>query len=293
MKSTDLVLNRGNCRRGRINLLLRMQQAAQTEVWPGTSCNTKGHNMGRLTGKVAVITGGNSGIGLATAKRFVSEGAYVFISGRRQEELDKAVAILGSSVKGVQGDISNLDDLERLFGTVLAEKGHVDILVANAGIGTMDPLGAISEEQFDKVFDVNVKGTLFTVQKALPLMRAGGSIILTGSTTGSMGTPAFSVYSATKAAIRNFARSWALDLKGTGIRVNVLSPGATTTPGLLNGLARTGMQEALIAGLASQAPLERVGNPDETAAVALFLASDDSSFMTGSEVFVDGGLAQV
>jgi NAD(P)-dependent dehydrogenase (short-subunit alcohol dehydrogenase family) len=248
--------------------------------------------MGRLTGKIAVITGGNSGIGLATAKRFVSEGAYVFITGRRQDELDKAVATLGSGVTGVQGDISNLDDLDRLFATVQAE-WHVDILFANAGIGNMSPLGAISEEQFDKVFDVNVKGTLFTVQKALPLMRSGGSIILTGSTTGSMGTPAFSVYSATKAAIRNFARSWALDLKGTGIRVNVLSPGATTTPGLLNGLAKTGMQEALLAGFASQAPLERVGNPDETAAVALFLASDDSSFMTGSEVFVDGGLAQV
>jgi NAD(P)-dependent dehydrogenase (short-subunit alcohol dehydrogenase family) len=169
--------------------------------------------MERLTGKVAVITGGNSGIGLATAKRFVSEGAYVFISGRRQDELDKAVAILGSGVTGVQGDISNLDDLDRLFATVQAEKGHVDVLFANAGIGGRNPLGAISEEQFDKIFDVNVKGTLFTMQKALPLMRAGGSIILTGSTTGSMGTPAFSVYSATKAAIRNFARSWALDLK--------------------------------------------------------------------------------
>jgi NAD(P)-dependent dehydrogenase (short-subunit alcohol dehydrogenase family) len=253
----------------------------------------KVQNMGRLTGKVAVITGGNSGIGLATAKRFVSEGAYIFITGRRQDELDKAVAILGSGVTGVQGDISNLDDLDRLFATVQAEKGHVDILFANAGIGGMSPLGSISEDQFDKIFDVNVKGTLFTVQEALPLMRAGGSIILTGSTTGSMGTAAFSVYSATKAAIRNFARSWALDLKGTGIRVNVLSPGATTTPGLLNGLARTGMQEALLAGLAGQAPLERVGNPEETAAVALFLASDDSSFMTGSEVFVDGGLAQV
>jgi NAD(P)-dependent dehydrogenase (short-subunit alcohol dehydrogenase family) len=249
--------------------------------------------MGRLTGKIAVITGGNSGIGLAAAKRFVSEDAYVFITGRRQDELDKAVVTLGSAVTGVQGDISNLDDLDRLFATVQAEKGHVDILFANAGIGGRSPLGAISEEQFDKVFDVNVKGTLFTVQKALPLMRTGGSIILTGSTTGSMGTPAFSVYSATKAAIRNFARSWALDLKGTGIRVNVLSPGATTTPGLLNGLAKTGMQEALLAGLASQAPLGRMGNPDETAAVALFLASDDSSFMTGSEVFVDGGRAQV
>ena len=166
--------------------------------------------MGRLTGKIAVITGGNSGIGLATAKRFVSEGAYVFITGRRQDELDKAVVTLASGVTGVQGDISNLADLDRLFATVRAEKGHVDVLFANAGIGTMSPLGAISEEQFDKVFDVNVKGTLFTVQKALPLMRSGGSIILTGSTTGSMGTPAFSVYSATKAAIRNFARSWAL-----------------------------------------------------------------------------------
>jgi NAD(P)-dependent dehydrogenase (short-subunit alcohol dehydrogenase family) len=249
--------------------------------------------MGKLTGKIAVITGGNSGIGLATAKRFVSEGAFVFITGRRQDELDKAVAILGSGVAGVQGDVSSPDDLDRLFATVQAEKGHVDVLFANAGIGTLSRLGAITEEQFDKVFDVNVKGTLFTVQKALALMRPGGSIILTGSTTGSMGTPAFSVYSATKAAIRNFARSWAQDLKGTGIRVNVLSPGATTTPGLLNGLAKTGMQEALLAGLASQAPLERIGSPDETAAVALFLASDDSSFMTGSEVFVDGGLAQV
>jgi NAD(P)-dependent dehydrogenase (short-subunit alcohol dehydrogenase family) len=249
--------------------------------------------MSKLKGKVAVITGGNSGIGLATAQRFVSEGAYVFITGRRQDELDKAVARLGSGVAGVQGDISNLDDLDRLFATVKEEKGHADVLFANAGIGGMSPLGAITEEQFDKVFDVNVKGTLFTVQKALPLMRSGGSIILNASTTGSMGTPAFSVYSATKAAIRNFARSWALDLKGTGIRVNVLSPGATSTPGLLNGLAKTGMQEAILAGLASQAPLERLGNPDETAAVALFLASDDSSFMTGSEVFVDGGLAQV
>ena len=249
--------------------------------------------MGRLTGKTAVITGGNSGIGLATAKRFVSEGAYVFITGRRQDELDNAVATLGSAVTGVQGDISNLDDLDRLFATVQADKGYVDVLFANAGIGTRGPLGAITEEQFDKVFDVNVKGTLFTVQKALALMRAGGSIILTGSTTGSMGTPAFCIYSATKAAVRNFARSWALDLKGTGIRVNVLSPGATTTPGLLNGLAKTGMQEALLAGLAGQAPLGRLGNPDETAAVALFLASDDSSFMTGSEVFVDGGMAQV
>ncbi|MDX6463021.1 MAG: hypothetical protein QOE55_6718 [Acidobacteriaceae bacterium] len=253
----------------------------------------KVRKMGRLTGKIAVITGGNSGIGLATAKRFVSEGAHVFVTGRRQDELDKAVGTLGCGVTGVQGDISNLDDLDRLFATVQAEKGRIDVLFANAGLGGMSPLGSISEEHFDKVFDVNVKGTLFTVRKALPLMRAGGSIILTGSTTGSVGTPAFSVYSATKAAIRNFARSWTLDLKGTGIRVNVLSPGPTATPGLLNGLAKTGMQEALLAGLVSQTPLDRLGNPDETAAVALFLASDDSSFMTGSEVFVDGGMAQV
>lgn len=249
--------------------------------------------MGKLTGKIAVITGGNSGIGLASAKLFIAEGAYVFITGRRQDELDKAVSSLGSGVTGVQGDVSNLDDLDRLFATVKAEKGHVDIIFANAGIGGMNPLGSIPEHQFDKVFDVNVKGTLFTVQKALQLMRTGSSIILTGSTTGSMGTAALSVYSATKAAIRNFARSWALDLKGTGIRVNVLSPGATATPGLLNGLAKSGMQEKLLAGLANQAPLGRVGDPDETAAMALFLASDDSSFMTGSEVFVDGGMAQI
>src|SRR6202171_3272212 len=221
--------------------------------------------MGRLEGKTAVITGGNSGIGLATAKRFAAEGADVFITGRRQEELNKAVAAIGSGVKAGQGDVSNLDDLDRLVATVRAERGRIDVLFANAGLGAMAPVGAITEASFDLVFDVNVKGTLFTVQKALPLMKAGGSIILTGSTTGSMGTPAYSVYSATKAANRNFARSWALDLKTTGIRVNVLSPGATTTPGLLNGLATTGMQEALLAGLASQAPLERVGNPDETA----------------------------
>src|ERR1700694_5167046 len=249
--------------------------------------------MGRLDGKTAVITGGNSGIGLATAKRFVAEGADVFITGRRQEELDKAVEAIGPGARAVQGDVSHLDDLDRLFATVRDERGRIDVLFANAGLGASAPIGAITEASFDLVFDVNVKGALFTVQKALPLMQAGGSIVLTGSTTGSMGTPAFSVYSATKAAIRNFARSWALDLKGTGVRVNVLSPGATTTPGLLNGLAKTGKQEALLAGLASQAPLERVGNPDETAAVALFLASDDSSFMTGSEVFVDGGMAQV
>lgn len=249
--------------------------------------------MGRLEGKIAVITGGNSGIGLAAAKRFVAEGAQVFVTGRRQGELDKAAEAIGPGVTAVQGDVSNLDDLDRLFATVRAQRGRIDVLFANAGLGAMAPIGKISEASFDQVFDVNVKGTLFTVQKALPLMASGGSIILTGSTTGSMGSPAFSVYSATKAAIRNFARSWALDLKTTGIRVNVLSPGPTATPGLLNGLARAGQQDALIAGLIAQTPAGRMGRPEETAAVALFLASDDSSFMTGSEVFVDGGMAQV
>jgi NAD(P)-dependent dehydrogenase (short-subunit alcohol dehydrogenase family) len=249
--------------------------------------------MGRLEGKTAVITGGNSGIGLATAKRFVAEGADVFITGRRQDELNKAIEAIGSGARAVQGDVSNLADLDRLFATVRAETGRIDVLFANAGLGATGPIGAITEASFDLVFDVNVKGTLFTVQKALPLMKPGGSIILTGSTTGSMGSPAFSVYSATKAAIRNFARCWALDLKTTGIRVNVLSPGPTATPGLLNGLARSGQQEALIAALIAQTPVGRMGRPEETAAVALFLASDDSSFMTGSEVFVDGGMAQV
>ncbi len=249
--------------------------------------------MGRLEGKVAVITGGNSGIGLASAKRFAAEGAEVVITGRRQSELDKAVEIIGGDVLAVQGDISNLSDLDRLFDTVRAAKGRIDVLFANAGLGARAPLGMISEESFDTVFDVNVKGTLFTVQKALPLMKAGGSIILTGSTTDAKGTAAFSIYSASKAAIRNFARSWAVDLKGTGIRVNVLTPGPTETPGLMNGLARTGMQDKMVAALVGEIPLGRMGDPDETAAAALFLASDDSSFMTGSEVFVDGGQAQV
>ena len=249
--------------------------------------------MGRLQGKIAVVTGANSGIGLASAKRFVAEGAYVFITGRRQAELDKAVETIGGGVTAVQGDVAKLEDLDRLFATVRAEKGVLDILFANAGLGGFAPLGAISEAHFDRIFDVNVKGTLFTVQNALPLMKTGGSIILTGSTTGSVGTAAFSVYSATKAAIRNFARSWALDLRQTGIRVNVLSPGPTATPGLLDGLARSGQSEALIAGLVAQTPLGRLGLAEETAAAALFLASDDSSFMTGSELFVDGGQAQI
>ncbi len=249
--------------------------------------------MGRLEGKIAVVTGGNSGIGLATAKRFVAEGAHVFITGRRQAELDQAVKVIGGKVTAIQGDIAKPADIDRLFAAVRTQKGRVDILFANAGLGTVAPLGAITEAEFDHTFGVNVKGTLFTVQKALALMTAGGSIILTGSTTGTTGTPGFSVYSASKAAIRNFARSWALDLKGSGIRVNVLSPGPTSTPGL-HGIASTPEEDkALVAGLIAQTPLGRLGQPEETAAAALFLASDDSSFMTGSELFVDGGQAQI
>jgi NAD(P)-dependent dehydrogenase (short-subunit alcohol dehydrogenase family) len=250
--------------------------------------------MGRLAGKIALITGGNSGIGLASARRFVDEGAYVFIMGRRQVELENAVAAIGKNVRAIKGDVSNLDDLDRTIATIEAEKGRLDVVFANAGIAEFAPLGAITKEQYDKIFGVNVAGTLFTVQKALPLMRSGGSIIITGSTTGSKGTPAFSVYSATKAAVRNFARSWALDLRGTGIRVNVLSPGATVTPGLDGVAVATGAPpELFFNALQAQTALDRLAEPSETAAVALFLASDDSSFMTGSEVFVDGGAAQI
>ena len=249
--------------------------------------------MSRLAGKIAVITGGNSGIGLATARRFAQEGAQVVIVGRRQKALDEAIALIGHEALAIQGDVSKPNDLERIFSHIRQVKGKVDILYANAGLGELQALGAITEESYENTFNVNVKGTLFTVQKALSLMSHGGSIILTGSTTGSMGTPAFSVYSASKAAIRNFARSWALDLQGTGIRVNVLSPGSTATPGLFNVLESSGKKESLLANFAHEAPLGRIGDSDEIAAVALFLASDESSFMTGSEVFVDGGLAQI
>lgn len=249
--------------------------------------------MGKLEGKVAVITGGASGIGLATAKRFVAEGAFVYIFGRRQDALDAALADLGESARSVRGDITKAEDLDRLYDTVRSEKGGIDILFANAGVGEFAPLGKITADHVDWTFDINVKGTLFTVQKALPLVKPGGSIILTGSTVGVMGTAAMSVYSASKAAVRNFARSWALDLKGTNIRVNVLSPGATETQTVMDIFESTGMADDILAGFESQTPLGRIGNPAETAAVATFLASDDSSFMTGSEVFVDGGYAQV
>jgi NAD(P)-dependent dehydrogenase (short-subunit alcohol dehydrogenase family) len=217
--------------------------------------------MDRLKGKTAVVTGGSTGIGFASAQRFATEGAFVYLFGRRQPELDAAVAAIGTRARAIRGDVSNRADLDRLFAAVSDDNRKIDVLFANAGIGSIAPLGAITTEQIDSVFDVNVKGTLFTVQKALPLLQAGSSIILTGSTTGITGTAAFSVYSASKAAIRNFARSWAVDFKGTGIRVNVLSPGPTETPGLMNGLARTGRQDALVAGLIEQTALGRMGDP--------------------------------
>jgi NAD(P)-dependent dehydrogenase (short-subunit alcohol dehydrogenase family) len=249
--------------------------------------------MSRLKGKIAVVTGANSGIGLASARRFAAEGAFVYMTGRRQKELDKAVESIGAGVAGVQGDVSNLDDLDRLFVRVRSDHGRLDVVFANAGLGALEPLGKITEQAFDLVFGVNVKGTIFTVQKALPLMRDGGSIILMGSTTGSTGTTDFSIYSASKAAIRNLARSWTLDLKGTGIRVNVLSPGATATPAILEGLAKTAKGDAIMAEISARTPRGRMADPDEIASVALFLASDESAAMSGSEIFADGGLAQV
>jgi NAD(P)-dependent dehydrogenase (short-subunit alcohol dehydrogenase family) len=248
---------------------------------------------GKLEGKVAVITGGNSGIGLATAKRFVAEGAYIFITGRRQAELDAAVKKIGENVAGVQGDVAKLADLDRLYATVKAKKGRIDILFANAGIGELAPVGAITEEHFDKTFNTNVKGLLFTVQKALPLLPDAASIILNASIVASTGNPAFSVYSATKAAVRSFARTWILDLKERKIRVNAISPGPINTPGL-DGLGQTaGVGDQLKESLLASVPMGRIGTPDEIAKAVVFLASDDSSFVTGTELFVDGGAAQI
>ena len=249
--------------------------------------------MDRLDGKVAVITGANSGIGLASAKRFAREGARVFMTGRRQAELDAAVAEVGGNARGVQGDVANLADLDRLYEVVRDEAGRIDVLFANAGGGDFMPLNEITEEHFDRIFATNVRGTLFTVQKALPLLKDGASVILTGSTAAIQGNPAFSVYGASKAAIRSFARGWILDLAPRRIRVNVLAPGATSTPGL-HGLSPTEEQDrAFVAAMEAAAPLGRMADPGEIANAALFLASDESSFVNGSELFVDGGSAQV
>ena len=244
--------------------------------------------MTRLNGKTAVITGGATGIGFAAAKRFIEEGAFVFIFGRRQEALDAAVAELGPNVRAVTGSVSDEADLDRLYAAVKAERGTLDIVFANAGVGSQLALGKITAEHIDETFDTNVKGTIFTVQKALPLMGKGGSIILTGSSAGTTGAPGMSAYSASKAAVRNLARTWAEDLKGTGIRVNVLSPGATATE-----LAKEALGEEGLKVYGSMTALQRMGDPAEVGAAAAFLASSDSSFMTASEVAVDGGLAQL
>jgi NAD(P)-dependent dehydrogenase (short-subunit alcohol dehydrogenase family) len=246
------------------------------------------HDMNRLNGKTAVITGGATGIGLAAAKRFIEEGAFVFIYARRQESLDAAVAKLGPNARAVKGSVSDEAGLDRLYEVVKAERGTLDIVFANAGAGSQAALGKITAEHIDEHFDTNVKGTIFTVQKALPLMSQGGSIILTGSSAGTTGAPAMSAYSASKAAVRNLARTWAEDLKGTGIRVNVLSPGATATE-----LAKGALGEEGQKVFASMTPLQRMADPAEIAAAAIFLASPDSSFMTASELAVDGGLAQL
>jgi NAD(P)-dependent dehydrogenase (short-subunit alcohol dehydrogenase family) len=244
--------------------------------------------MTRLNAKTAVITGGATGIGLAAAKRFIQEGAFVFIFGRRQDALDTALAELGPNARAIKGSVSELADLDRLYAAVKAERGTLDIVFANAGAGSQLPLGQITLEHCDEILDTNVKGTIFTVQKALPLMSKGGSIILTGSSAGTTGARAFSLYGASKAAIRNLARTWAEDLKGTGIRVNVLSPGPTATE-----LAKEALGEEGMRAFAALNPLQRMADPAELGAVAAFLASSDSSFMTASEVAVDGGLAQI
>ena len=243
--------------------------------------------MGKLQGKVAVITGGTEGIGLATAQLFVNKGAYVFITGRRQKELNDAVTVIGSNVTGIQGDVAKLADLDRLYQTVSKVKGRIDIIFANAGVGEFVPFPKVSEEHFDKLFNINVKGALFTVQKGLPLLNDGGSIILTGSVASVKGTPAFGVYAASKGAIRSFVRTWTTDLKDRHIRSNVVSPGPINT-------ALTKRQSAeVIARIVSTVPMGRMGEPVEVARAALYLASDDSSFVTGVELFVDGGRAQI
>jgi NAD(P)-dependent dehydrogenase (short-subunit alcohol dehydrogenase family) len=249
--------------------------------------------MGKLDEKIALVTGGNSGIGLATAKEFVKEGAYVFITGRREAELAAAVKEIGRNVTGVAGDVSNLADLDRLFARIKTDKGRLDVVFANAGIARYGRLGAITEELYDSIFDINVKGVLFTVQKALPLMPDGASIILNASIVASKGLSANSVYSATKAALRSFARTWTTDLKERRIRVNAVSPGSIDTPGLSGLLASSETGEERLKMIASTVPMGRLGTPEEIAKAVVFLASSDSSYVTGTELFVDGGFAQV
>ncbi len=251
-------------------------------------------NTGKLSGKITLITGGSSGLGLATAKRFAAEGAHVFITGRRQPELDDAVKQIGGSVTAVRGDVSKLADLDHLFAIIKEQKGRLDILFANAGGGAFAPLGQVTEAHFDKYFGINVKGTLFTVQKALPLIPAGGAIVINGSMVSVKGFPGFGVYAATKAALRSFARTWSVDLKGRNIRVNVVSPGTVVTPAYKSELGLTdGQIDEFVAQAAATAPLGRTGTPDEIAKAVVFLASDDSSFVNGAELFVDGGAAQI
>lgn len=252
----------------------------------------------RFRNQVVVVTGGTSGIGLATATAFAAEGASVYITGRRQDALDAAVAVIGGEatkgeVTGVQADMSRLADIDRLYETVRQNHGQIDVVFANAGGGSFAPLGAIDEAHFDTIFATNVKGVLFTVQKALPLLRDGASVVLTGSTTGSAGTPAFSVYSATKAAVRNFARSWILDLKDRHIRVNVVSPGVTDTAGLTDLFGSGDQAEAVKTGMLASIPSDRIGRSEDVAAAVLFLASDATSFVNGVELFVDGGMVQI
>lgn len=249
--------------------------------------------MGKLEGKIALITGGTSGIGLATAKRFVNEGADVFVTGRRGQELEAAVQEIGKGVTGVQGDVSKRADLDRLFAHIESEKGRLDVLFANAGVAQYGRLGEISEELFDSIFDINVKGVLFTVQQALPLMPDGASIILNASVVGSKGLSSNSVYSATKAAIRSFARTWTTDLKERRIRVNAISPGTIDTPGLNDLLASAAAGQERVQMMHNSVPLGRFGTADEIARAVVFLASDDASYVTGAELFVDGGFAQV
>lgn len=247
-----------------------------------------------LEGKIAVVTGGSTGIGLAIAKRYANEGAKVYITGRRQAELDAAVQAIGGTAESARVDSADMAQLQALFDHVKSQHGKLDVLVANAGGGALLPLGQITEAHFDDTFARNVKGTLFTVQTALPLLGQGSSVILTGSTAASGGTEAFSVYAASKAAVRAFARNWILDLKGRGIRVNTLSPGPIKTPGLVELVGTdAGQQQGFLDHLATLIPLGRVGDPDEIAKAAVFLASDDASFITGIELFVDGGQRQI